>query len=224
MPSVDVSEIGFTGDPIITRWADGVDIDKPDGSAPTWKKTGNPNHPVTYKRGTNPTMFAKLKITPALTTNMPVTLYVWEGTNLIATKPNVVLTGSEVQVTAITTSVALEETTKTATHTLRWELIHAGGFSPYPIGISGPHLIHWTWGPPISLAFRNDAGVSFLPLFDLAFEKACGGANGATTLDQVISNICEGVRNDVFYDPEQGIGGLHPLNAYSAPEGCQCSD
>ncbi|MCI0486903.1 MAG: Ig-like domain-containing protein, partial [Blastocatellia bacterium] len=193
VPTVDVSEIGFTGDYIITRWPSGTVIDSPDGSAPTWKRTSNENIPAAYKKGTKPTMFAKLKITPALTANMTATIRVWQSNNLIATKPNVTLTGGEVQVTGITTSVALEETTKSASYGLSWEIVYSGGVVPYSIGLSGPHLIHWTWSTPISFPFQNASGTPYLPLYDKAFEEASGHANGATTLGQVISNINDGV-------------------------------
>lgn len=224
VPTVEITEVGFTNDYRITRWTDGVAIDNPDGSAPTWKKTNNPNHPVAYTRGTMPTMFAKLTITPALTTNMTATIYVRRGADLIATKTNVTLSGSQVQVTGITTSVALENSTKSDSYGFNWEVFFSGGALSYPIGLSGPHLFHWTYATPVSPPFQNDAGQVFTGLYDKAFEEAAGHANGGFSLGEVINNINQGVDGDIFYNPTRSIGASHPLAAYLSPDGCQCSD
>jgi hypothetical protein len=68
---IDLTELGFTGDHMITSvpgWGatPGATIDDPDGSAPIWTSAGVA-HPVAYTKGAAPTMFARFQITPAMT-------------------------------------------------------------------------------------------------------------------------------------------------------------
>jgi hypothetical protein len=62
---VSVNGVGFTGNFQITRWSNGTVIDNPDGSTPTWTSTSNPNDPVAYAKGANPTVFATFSISPS---------------------------------------------------------------------------------------------------------------------------------------------------------------
>lgn len=84
--------------------------------------------------------------------------------------------------------------------------------------------MYWTNAAPLSPPFQNDNGNTFSTLYDLALQKACGYANGASNLGTVINNINTGIDNDINYQPSVSIGTQHPLIAYSTPSGCQCSD
>jgi hypothetical protein len=72
---IQLTELGFTGDHMITSvpgWgaSPGPTIDDPDGSAPVWSDAGV-RHPVAYTKGTAPTMFARFRVTPAMTRPVP---------------------------------------------------------------------------------------------------------------------------------------------------------
>jgi hypothetical protein len=167
-------------------------------------------------------MFAKFGISPsAPSTNAKIR--VKNGSNVIANK-DISVSGTSVTITGISTSSALETTVKTATPTFTWEISFNGGSSWAPIGNSGPHTMHWTHGTPLSPSFKNDQGTTFSPLYDLALQKACGYAAGASDVSTLISNLNTGVDNEINYNPSTSIGTQHPLNAYATSGGCQCSD
>lgn len=222
---VSVNEVGFTGDHLITKWPPtnpATVYDSPDGSAPTWKSSGNPNLPVAYTKGSNITMFAKLGIDSSAPTTS-AKIRVKNGSTVIANK-DISVSGTSVTVSGISTGSALETTVKTTTPTFIWEISFNGGTSWAPIGSSGPHKMHWTHATPLNPPFRNDAGTTFSPLYDLALQKACDYAAGAATLSTVISNLNTGVDTDNNYNPFVSIGNQHPLKAYETLGGCQCTD
>ncbi len=229
LATVTVSEVGFTGDFMITKWSDSTQIDSPDGSSPTWKATGNPNLPAAYAKEARITMFAKFTISPAATTNTAAKIRVKNGTTVLATK-DVTLSGSTISVTGFTAGSAIETTIKTTAPTFAWEISYDGGSSWASIGTSGPHLLYWTNAAPLDAPFKDDSGFTYSALYDLALEKACGYAAGAVTstgavdLDAVIGNINTGVDHDTKYNPRNSIGTLHPLSAYERTDGIQCSD
>ncbi|MDQ3220550.1 MAG: hypothetical protein M3Q26_07370 [Acidobacteriota bacterium] len=84
--------------------------------------------------------------------------------------------------------------------------------------------MHWTYDAPLSPPFKNDNGNTDAALFDLALQKASGYANGSSTLSTIIGSVNTGVDGDINYNPSNSIFNQHPLNAYSDPLGCQCSD
>ena len=84
-PAVTITEVGFTGDYQITRWSDSAVIDNPDGSAATWKSSGNPNHPVAYAKSATVTMFAKLG-NNLFVSSTNIKIRVKNGSTVIATK------------------------------------------------------------------------------------------------------------------------------------------
>ncbi len=228
IPTVTVSEVGFTGDYVITKWADGTRIDDPDGTVPTWKATSNPNLPAAYAKEARINMFAKLTISPAAT-NTAAKIRVKNGTTVLATK-DVTLSGSTISVTGITAGSAIETTIKTTAPTFAWEISFDGGNSWGSMGTSGPHTLHWTNAAPLIEPFTDDSGFTYSALYDLALEKACGyaagavNAAGAVDLGAVIGNINTGVDNETTYNPGVSIRTLHPLSAYSTASGIQCSD
>lgn len=73
---------------------------------------------------------------------------------------------------------------------------------------------------------RVHSGFTYSALYDFALEKACGYANGGSTLSTVISSVNSGVDTQTSYNPAISIGTLHPLLAYesSGASGIQCSD
>ena len=220
-PTVTINEVGFTGDHLITRWSSNQAIDSPDGTGSTWT-SGGTNLPVAYTKGATVTMFAKLGISPSVST-MSAKLRVKNGSTVIANK-DVSISGTNVTVTGISTSSALENTVKTTTPTFSWEISFNGGSGWQAIGNSGPHTMYWTHSAPLSPQFRNDAGTTYAALYDLALQKACGYANGSSTLSTTISNINTGVDGDINYNPSRSIGNQHPLAGYTTVGGCQCSD
>ncbi len=237
--TVQVDEVGFTGDHTITKWPPTTPlnvIDDPDGSAPTWKRTGNPDHPVAYTKGANITMFAELSVSPSLP-NSEAMIRVKDGSTVIATKA-FTLSGSSATVTGISTMAPLENTVKSTTPTFTWDISFNGGSSWSSIGTSGPHTLYRTYDAPLSPPFKNDDDDEFPPLYDLALDKATCYSNGASTVGEIISKInglptdgppqgnsCgTSVQGDIYYDPAISIGTLHPLQAYAVPNGIQCSD
>jgi hypothetical protein len=223
VPQVTVNEVGFTGDYQITQWSGGAVIDNPDGSAATWKSTSNPNYPVAYAKGAMPTMFAKLGISPSASSTS-ARIRAKNGSDVIAKKNNITISGTSVTITGITTTVAIESTVKTTTPTFTWEISFDAGTTWQSMGNSGPHTMYWTYAAPLSPPFKNDAGTTYSSLYDLALQKACGYANGTSTLGTVISPINLGIDSDINYQPSNSIGGQNPLDAYTTSGGCQCSD
>lgn len=220
-PTVTINEVGFTGDHMITKWSNNQAIDSPDGTASTWT-SGGTSLPVAYTKGTTVTMFAKLGINPSVST-MSAKLRVKNGSTIIANK-DISLSGTNITITGISTSSALESTVKATTPTFTWEISFNGGSTWQSIGNSGPHTMYWTNATPLSPPFKNDAGNTFSTLYDLALQKACGYANGASDLSTITNNINTGIDNEINYQPSVSIGTQHPLVAYSTPSGCQCSD
>jgi hypothetical protein len=143
---------------------------------------------------------------------------------VIAKKNSITISGTSVTITGITVDSALESNVKTATPTFTWEISFDSGTTWNSMGTSGPHTMYWTQAAPLSPPFKSDNGATYAPLYDLALQKACGYANGASSLSVVISNINQGIDGDINYQPANSIGSQHPLNAYTTSGGCQCSD
>ena len=222
---VSVNEVGFTGDHLITKWPPTTPetvYDSPDGSAPTWKSSSNPNLPVAYTKGSNITMFAKLGIDSSAPTTS-AKIRVKNGSTVIASK-DISVSGTTVTITGISTTSALETTVETTTPTFTWEISFNGGTSWAPIGSSGPHRMHWTHATPLSPPFTNDQGTTFSPLYDEALERACSYAAGASDVSTIISNLNSGTDSDTFYNPSISLASLHPLVAFESVNGSQCSD
>jgi hypothetical protein len=219
-PTVSVLEVGFKNDHKITIWPSGPVID-PNDSAPTWTSSNNPNHPVAYTRGVAPTIFAKLGINPSLSSSETAIIRVKVGPTVIATKSNITLSGSSTQITDIAAS-ALDTTVRAASYSFTWEISY-DGVRWITLHNTGAHTFYWTYAAPLSPPFRNFSGTTYSPLYDLALQKACGYANGASALGTIINNINAGVDTEVFYEPSALLGDVHPLNAYTSP-GCLCAD
>jgi hypothetical protein len=102
LETVQITELGFTGDHLLTSvpsWgaAAGPAIDAPDGSAPTWSLAGI-DLPVAYTKGTPPTMFARFLVTPAMATPVPaVQLRARAAGAVIGTASGLTLTGTALE-------------------------------------------------------------------------------------------------------------------------------
>ncbi len=218
-PHATITEVGFSGDFHITTWQGGTEID-PNDNAPTWKSSNNPDLPAAYAKGGTVTMFATLGIDPSIS-NTSAKIRVKRGTDVMGTK-DVTISGTTTTITGITTTLALESTVKTSSLTFIWEISYDGGTTWFPMGNSGPHKIYWTFGTPLSPPFQQSFnGSSDSALYDLALEKACGAANGASDSATIVSRINQQVAADTFYDPSDALFA-HPLNAYS--DHCLCAD
>ena len=173
-PKVTVTQAGFTGDYLINRWTDGIAIDSPDGSSPTWRQINNPNSPVAYSKGANPTLFATFNISPsAPSTNAKIRAK--KGSTVIATK-DVTIVGDSVSINGITTTSASEATVKSTSPTFLWEISYDNGSHWSSMGVSGPHTMYWTYAAPLGPPFKDDSGFTYSALYDLALQKACGYA------------------------------------------------
>lgn len=99
LDNVQVDELGFTGDHVITDvpgWgaAPTGTIDDPDGSAPIWSAAGV-DHPVAYTKGTPPTMFAHFRVFPPITPAVAnIQLRARVGATVIGTQSGITMNGS----------------------------------------------------------------------------------------------------------------------------------
>ena len=199
---------------MITRFSNNTKIDDPDGSSPTWKKTNDPNDPVAYVKGSNITMFSKITITPSLSSPISVNLRVKSGGSVIATKDNISLSGSQVNVTGITTSSPISNNAGLSTPSFTWELSFDAGSTWSSIGTSGPHTLYWTYAVPIVPPFFSLSDVTYPEIYDLALEKSCGKIGNGTVVHDICASISTAVAIDTHYDPNTLVGG-HPLTVYS---------
>jgi hypothetical protein len=229
LTSVQVTEVGFTGGHQIHRWAEGVPSNQLaiNQSEPTWKKVGDPDLPAAYTKGTDPTMFATLTITPALTSNKTVKIRVKNRTNgIVAHKDDLVLSGSSVHIEGLTVDkTKLEETAsvKAGSYLFTWQISYDNGSKWAEMGESGLHKIYWTYAAPLSPPFTNQYGASDPHLYDEALKHSAGEAGGLTDVNQIALKITQGIARDIYYDPTQPIFGAHPLFGYSN-QGLLCYD
>ncbi len=205
---IEVDEVGFTGDHLIKEWPSGTAIDSPDGTSPTWKKTANPDKPVAYTKGSQPTTFTKVSIAPSnLSVILAADFRIKVNGIVVATKNGVLLDGSAVTFENIAFSSSLESTVKKTAPVFEWEMKLDDAETWSSIGSSGPHTFYWTHATP-----------STSNLFDLALQKACGYIDGNA---DYAARVNTGINTNLIYRPwqskpsgyETGNGGV--LNAYS---------
>jgi hypothetical protein len=228
--SAQVIEVGFTGDYEVKKFAKG-DVEKqvsydPDGATPTWKKDKNPKAPVAYKMGQQPVMFATVALSPAVTSPTTVRLRVKKGTDVVATKDNVTLSGASVRVTDIPITAALEspQKVKRGDYKFAWEISFDGGGSWKPMGTSGTHEIHWLYSDPIPVPFTDFFGQPYDGLFDLTLDNSTGKTgDGSSDLDEIIRRISKKVGENITYKPNRRPEHRHPLR-YFSDNHAQCAD
>jgi len=254
-PMVQVEEVGFIGDHTIRRWQSllpGVPsppnppeyIDSPDGSTPTWVRGGanNGKNPAAYTKGTNPTLFAKLSITPSQSTDTSGLLRLKKGGNVITNQNTpVTLSGSTVSLSGISINAnALESqaSVKKGTYNFDWEISLDNGQTWQSIGTSSGHVVYWTYAAPKGLDCTSDSittctfvssqgQVGHPGLYDLALEKAIGELPIiAQTPVAIGKSLAANVDTAFIYDPGPAGGAAdtgHPLSMYFRVARAQCS-
>jgi hypothetical protein len=214
--TAQVTEVGFSGDYTVKRFANG-DVTKqtaydPDNATPTWKKDKNPDAPVAYKMGQQPTMFATLTLSPAPTSSVTAKIQVKKGSDVIAMK-DVSLSGANVRITDIPVTAALENpaVVKRGDYKFTWEISYDGGASWKPMG-SSSHKIYWLYSDPIANEFTDFFGNQYDGLFDEALKHTAGETgSGSSDIDEVIFRITKGEANDIYYRPSKVPVQQHPL-------------
>ena len=251
-PTVQIQEVGFTtGNYTIRRWASYPNV--VNITNPTWVRndSNNANNPVAYKKGTNPTVTAKLTITPTPSRSIDTLVRIKLGGNVITTQNTAVtLTSNTVTVTgipirAISTQSASglesQASVKKGTYNFDWEISFDNAQSWQSIGSSEGHIIYWTYGDVVepsgcdtdatkrNCLFVNNLGDKDWPgLYDLALAKAIDGldaaAQTAQTPDAIAKSLAYNIDDKIDYNPGDDSAILeHPLKAYTVGAGVQCS-
>lgn len=226
---IEVTEVGFVNDHLITEAASGAAIDQPDGTVPVWRRTTNPDKPVAYTKNTPPRLFAKFTVTPSdPATITGVMVRAKAGGTIVGQASGLVIQNGAIEdagnrdgdVDGIGGGSALPgaDAVRKLTPTLQWEVSLDGGRTWGSALSSGPHVVYVTEGAPLLPPFANEDGGIFPPLYDLALEKATTYVDGDPNLAQ---KITEGIDRDIPYNPGAVIPG-HPLNAYTASTGAVC--
>lgn len=214
--TAQVTEVGFTGDYTVLRFADGEAGKQtaydPDDATPTWKRDKNPDAPVAYKMSQQPTMFARLTLSPAPASPVSAKIQVKRGTEVIAVK-DVSLSGATPNITGINVTTALENPAKVkrGDYKFAWEISFDGGSSWKPMGTSS-HKIHWLYSDPLPTPFQDFYGHPYNGLFDEALKHTTGEMDsGSADLEEIIFKITREAAIDINYVPSAGAIEEHPL-------------
>ena len=212
--SLDIAEVGFKNDHMITKWPAGTKIDNPDGSAAVWKKVGSPDDPVCYTKNAAPEMFATFSVSPSATC-AGLKVRAKDGTTIIGTASGVNLAGAAtVAVASVKGGQPFADANgvKKLQPTIVWEVSFDGGTTWCAGGSSGQHEILVVDAAPLETT-----------IYDLALRKACEYVAGqANTLER----LCIGQAADpqAQYDPGAlHIVNQHILTLYGAGRG-ECND
>jgi len=162
-PTVQIQEVGFTGDETIRRYSSSLPnppqyIDNPDGSTPTWVRNGSNNsaNSVAYEKGTDPKVFGKLSITPVAATSINALVRVKRGGQEISAQNAAVSLSANTNTAALSSitiqASVLESITqanpakaKKATYDFDWEISVDSGQTWKALGTTN-HTIFWTYG------------------------------------------------------------------------------
>ncbi len=197
---VELEELGFSGDHKITKWSDKSAID-PSDSSPVWKKTGSPDLPVAYTKGSAATAFAKLKVTPTLPagTSINATIRAKKGGTVLGSS-SANLAGSEANVTGLSLSNLVPNSVKMENITLDWE-ISLDGSTYTALNSTGPITFYSTAATP-----------SASPLFDFALENATKYIDGSNL---ILASLNDKIRQDLLYSSSKIPEHINdPLAAY----------
>jgi hypothetical protein len=237
-PTVKIDSVGFTGDFLLRHWDTNPTqrkrIDFPDGSEPTWSRSANPKSAVAYKRGTNPTMFATLVVTPAQSVARPAQIRVKKGTAIVATKSADIGAGlsSVKDITVTFSALEAASVVKRGDYEFIWEVSFDNGSNWQNAGKSGSHKIYWTWDNPKSDIWRNQVQQTAFPtadgdeqdtLYDEAMQRSAAAAEGKATVDEIVDKITKRVASQLIYDPCRPDPADVPLRAFGSGGKAQCS-
>lgn len=233
--NAEVTSVGFTGDHEIYKWPANNDYQSAQPiTDPTWVRGSNDNKPVAYTKGTGATaakLLATLTLTPAIPAGQSVSaqIRVKKGTEIIATKTGITLTGDTAQISDIQANNKLEDTTPIVAmkdYNFAWEISFDNGVSWRSIGNSGPHKVYWLYGNPQPDKFVNRAEINNDDrLYDLALSKSIGRLNetGVPNTTDLAEKISFLVDRDFMYNPEQSIvNGFHALSVYQLTSNGDC--
>lgn len=223
-PTVKLKEVGFKGDrPIRQLEVSGNPyIEEPtaDGTVTTWRTDDNPDYPVAYMKGTDPVVFAKLTITPALQTSQSVLLRIKRGMGIV-TSSNVTvnLVGSEVRTPDITIPFSNLESgqfIKKSEYKFTWEISFDNGSTWKELNKKSEHDVHWLNSNPPNEAdfkpFRRASGEEYQGLFDKALEWSTGKIeNNEPDVKKVIQRINQKLAAKVNYNPGAKPVTINPL-------------
>jgi hypothetical protein len=229
--NVQVSQVGFTGDHVLTRdnppgWTGGTRIDDPDGSIAVWTSGGAVTDPVAYTKAIAPTLFARFDVSPAVSTDVTgLRVRARVGTTVIGSADSLVMTGgglrnagtTEMAVRNVTggTAIPSSDRVRILTPTIEWEFSF-GDDVWYPAGSSGPFRVFVTEDTPLVTSRR----------YVMAMERACGFVNGSADIAGALNT---GIDATIEYNPTLGSPAAWRddsrgtvLEAFTAPAGAQC--
>ena len=216
--SVEVTELGFKGDHMITRWPSGVKVDDPDGSSPVWPAAAGSNAPVCFTTGTSPTMFAKFSVSPEVSPSIDsIKLQALCGGPVVGLAGNCRLRGTTLedsdngQVNTIQKAGAqfpFSQGVRTSTVSVRLEISADSGSTWSHVGTAGV-TTYWISDTP------KEA-----PLYELAIQKACTYVAGNAG---VLNKIRQGIHGELTYDPGDPNIDANPLTVYGGG-GQVCAD
>jgi hypothetical protein len=233
-PTILVTEVGFTTDFNVIRFATNQPIDYPDGSSPTWVRGGgnsNDMNPVAYQMGTNPKVFAKLTITPAPPGSINAIISVKRGSTFLNQNVPVTISGSSLRVDNISLSASALEPTpevKRKKYKFTWEISFNNGQRWTSIGDSGDHEIHWLFDEPKEPTFKDFFNTQWSGLYDEALRHSTGEVGeGASDPATIMLRITKQLANDIFYEPAlSSVQGVHLLKKLADKRNrqAQCAD
>lgn len=232
--SSSVNYLGFKDDHKIYEYnpndateTGGTAIDVNDDD-PVWDRTPPRSLPAAYTRGAKPKMFIIVSVDPPLRSGTSITVRAKLNGEVIATKSATVGGGSpKIDNIQISNDKDLETNTmavKKGEYTFNWEM-RINNSTWRSIGNSGPHTIYWTWDAPKTNPFvidmSNDPIGGFRQdiyprIYDRALEIACGNANGASSIQDIVDANNKGVYDNAPYQYTRLPSGVHPLQKYNA--------
>lgn len=226
--------LGFKGDHQIHEYGNGTTppatpqpIDDGDQGEAIWYRTPPGSKPAAYTRGTKPKMNIWIQFDQSVPANTAVTVRAKYNNTPVATKTTTIQ-GSGPKISDIEMNANLESDTSKVmigNYTLAWELTYDGQ-NWLSLGNSGPHKIYWTYGTPIANPFvidvlNNPGPGGFIQdvypqIYDRALEIACGNANGASSIQDIVNANNQGVYDNAPYDYRRTPSVVHPLDKYNA--------
>jgi hypothetical protein len=207
-PTATARKVQFTGNHALTAYGSDPKIN------PIWTP-GAANHAVAYTKGSAPAINAEFDVGSSFASSSvtSASIRVKEGGNIrgtgtVAIPSGNILSVSGIPLTGLTGSTGI----RTSNYNFNWEGSVDGGKTWVPIVMTGPHLVYWLNGPPLTS-----------PLYNFAVSKAAGYSAGATGNAAAVA-IRHGPRgvDGLTYDPADAIN-TDPLSVYADGKGI-CTD